>query len=131
MSANKCTPLQAGPVSSRSVNDTANGTAAKVEASTPASAVQRLRQIGKIEGISFLILLGIAMPLKYLAGWPLAVRVVGSAHGALFIAFLWALWVAWRRAGLPIRLGALVFIASLVPFGPFLIDERLARHRPT
>ena len=113
------------------MNDTANGTAAKVDASTPVSALQRLRQIGKIEGISFLLLLGVAMPLKYLAGWPLGVRVVGSAHGALFIALLWALWRAWRHAGLPIRLGALVFIASLLPFGPFLIDERLARHRPT
>ena len=113
------------------MNDTANGTAAQVDASTPAAAVQRLRQIGKIEGVSFLLLLGIAMPLKYLAGWPLAVRVIGSAHGAMFIAFLWALWGAWRRAGLPIRLGALVFVASLMPFGPFLIDERLARHRPS
>jgi integral membrane protein len=113
------------------VNDTANGTAARADASTPASAVQRLRQIGKIEGISFLLLLGIAMPLKYLAGWPVAVKVVGWAHGVLFIAFLWALWGAWRRAGLPIWLVGLAFMASLLPFGPFLLDERLARHRPT
>lgn len=111
------------------MNDTA--TAAPADASTPASAVQRLRQVGRIEGVSFLLLLGVAMPLKYLAGWPLAVKVVGWAHGVLFIAFLWALWGAWRRARLPLRLGALVFIASLLPFGPFLIDERLARHRPS
>jgi len=113
------------------VNDAANATAAQATAPLPAAAVERLRRVGKIEGISFLILLGIAMPLKYLAGWPLAVKVVGWAHGVLFIAFLLALWGAWRRAGLPVRLGALVFIASLLPFGPFLIDERLARHRPS
>lgn len=91
------------------------------------SALERLRWIGKIEGVSFLILLGIAMPLKYLAGLPLAVKVVGWAHGVLFITFIAALWSAWRN-GLPLRLSALVFIASLLPFGPFLIDSRLARH---
>jgi integral membrane protein len=87
-----------------------------------------LRWIGKIEGISFLVLLGIAMPLKYLAGQPLAVKLVGWAHGVLFVAFLAALWSARRDAGLSLRLSALVFVASLVPFGPFLIDGRLARH---
>jgi integral membrane protein len=92
------------------------------------SALERLRWIGKIEGVSFLVLLGIAMPLKYLAGLPLAVKVVGWAHGVLFIAFLAALWSARRNAKLPLSLSALVFIASLLPFGPFLIDGRLARH---
>ncbi len=91
------------------------------------AALERLRWIGKIEGVSFLILLGIAMPLKYMAGLPLAVKIVGWAHGALFVAFLGALWSA-HREGLPLRLSALVFIASLVPFGPFVIDGRLARH---
>lgn len=81
-----------------------------------------------MEGISFLVLLCIAMPLKYLAGLPLAVKVVGWAHGVLFVAFIAALWSAHRDGRLPLRLSALVFIASLVPFGPFLIDGRLARH---
>jgi integral membrane protein len=91
------------------------------------SALERLRLIGKIEGVSFLVLLCIAMPLKYLAGLPLAVKVVGWAHGVLFITFIAALWSAWRN-GLSLRLSALVFIASLLPFGPFVIDGRLARH---
>ena len=111
------------------MNEAANASSSQANAPVPAAAVARLRRIGKIEGISFLILLGIAMPLKYLAGWPMAVKVVGWAHGVLFITFLLALWGAWRHAGLPVRLGALVFIASLLPFGPFLIDERLARYR--
>lgn len=92
------------------------------------ASLERLRWIGKIEGVSFLVLLGIAMPLKYLAGLPLAVKIVGWAHGVLFVAFMAALWSARREAALPLRLSALVFIASLVPFGPFLIDRRLARH---
>ena len=64
----------------------------------------RLRFIGLWEGVSFLVLLIIAMPLKYLAGWPDAVRVVGMAHGILFLLYLAAaMQVAterdwpWRR----------------------------------
>ena len=49
------------------------------------SPLNRLRVVAFWEGVSFLVLLGVAMPLKYLAGWPLAVRVVGMAHGILFI----------------------------------------------
>jgi hypothetical protein len=47
-----------------------------------------LRKISLAEGISYLLLLGIAMPLKYWAGLPLAVKIVGSIHGALFVVFL-------------------------------------------
>jgi|SRR4051794_20582134 integral membrane protein len=90
-------------------------------------ALERLRWIAKIEGVSFLLLLGIAMPLKYAAGLPIAVKMVGWAHGVLFILFLVSLGSARHRAQLPWGLGALVFIASLLPFGPFLIDGRLAR----
>ena len=108
----------------RAVNlDSSTGTS-----STSAAALERLRWVGKIEGVSFLVLLGIAMPQKYWAGLPLAVKLVGWAHGVLFIVFLFALWGAWRSARLPLRLGALVFVASLLPFGPFVIDARLARH---
>ena len=94
-------------------------------------SVGRLRAIGLCEGVSFLALLGIAMPLKYLAGLPAAVKVVGWVHGLLFILFLLALaevtvvrgW-GWKRV-----LGALV--ASVVPFGPFVLDARLRREEET
>ena len=56
---------------------------------TPAArAIQQLRRVGKIEGVSFLVLLGIAMPLKYLAHLPLAVKVVGWVHGDLVTAMV-------------------------------------------
>jgi len=95
-----------------------------------ASAVELLRWIAKIEGVSFLVLLGIAMPLKYAAGLPMAVKLVGWAHGVLFVLFLCSLGYAWRKAKLPFGLSARVFIASLLPFGPFVIDRRLARFLP-
>lgn len=87
--------------------------------------VRDLRVVGLFEGASFLALLGVAMPLKYLAGMPLAVQVVGSLHGGLFVLYIAALArAAWSRgwsAG-PI-LQALV--ASVVPFGPFVLDRKL------
>jgi integral membrane protein len=49
--------------------------------------IRRLRFVGFVEGVSYLVLLFIAMPLKYWAGMPLAVRVVGMLHGVLFILF--------------------------------------------
>lgn len=89
-------------------------------------SIRWLRIIGMIEGVSFLLLLGIAMPLKYAAGKPEAVSIVGMAHGVLFI-MLWlaAAW-AWVR-GLPGKLTLLAMFASIVPLGPFLIDGRLKR----
>lgn len=57
---------------------------------TTAPLTQRFLQIGKLEGYSYLALLLIAMPLKYLADMPLAVgiRIAGSVHGVLFVAFV-------------------------------------------
>jgi integral membrane protein len=89
------------------------------------AALERLRLVGKIEGVSFLVLLCIAMPLKYAAGMPMAVKLVGWAHGVLFILFVASLASARKEAKLPNRLSAMVLIAALLPFGPFVIDRRL------
>lgn len=89
------------------------------------ASVARLRHLGHIEGISFLLLLGVAMPLKYFGGIPKAVTYVGWAHGILFVAFCFALLHVLRDARWSIWRGAVVFIAALLPFGPFLIDRRV------
>ena len=91
------------------------------------SSLGRLRTIGLLEGLSFLVLLGVAMPLKYLAGMPEMVRVVGMAHGVLFILFgLAVVQVAVERRWPPARV-ALALAASVLPFGPFVLDARLLR----
>ncbi len=89
------------------------------------SAIGRLRLLGMLEGASFLLLLGVAMPLKYLAGIPLAVKVVGWIHGMLFVAFALAIppgVSALRWSG---GRGLLVLAGDLLPFGPFVMDRRL------
>ena len=72
-----------------------------------------------------MVLLGIAMPLKYLAGLPLAVKVVGWAHGLLFVVLLMVLGVVTYLARWPLRKAGVVVLAALLPFGPFVIDRRL------
>jgi len=93
------------------------------------SSIGRLRIIGIIEGISFLLLLGIAMPLKYIWHMPLAVRVVGSAHGLLFVLFLYALiQVKFDRKWDFVKMSK-ALIASLLPFGTFIYDKQLKKEQ--
>ena len=91
------------------------------------SPLGRLRLAALAEGVSYLVLLFAAMPMKYFFGQPLAVRIVGSLHGLLFIVFAAALLAAWcnRRWSLPRP--TLVFLSSLVPFGAFIMDRSLKR----
>jgi integral membrane protein len=92
----------------------------------------RFRFLAYVEGWSFLILLLIAMPLKYLAEMPLPVRVVGSVHGGLFVLYvISALEVAGRRrfagAGQVALFLLAAAVASVVPFGTFALERWLAR----
>jgi len=92
------------------------------------NALSFFRTIGYAEGISLLILLGIAMPLKYLAGNPLAVKYTGWAHGLLFVAYLaLALWVK-EQENWPFKYLIYAFLAAFFPFGTFLFDKWLKKH---
>ena len=91
------------------------------------TALRQLRLVALLEGSSFVALLFIAMPLKYLAGLPLAVRIVGSVHGLLFLMFMAALYRASRERGWPFRRSLLAFVSSILPFGTFVFDRSLRR----
>lgn len=97
--------------------------------STP---VGRVRAAGLVEGVSALILFFIAMPLKYLSGMPElgkeAVFWVGSIHGALFVAYALITFVAWGQGAITFKLVCLAAGASIVPFGPFVLDGVLKRY---
>lgn len=91
------------------------------------TSIGRLRAIGFLEGVSFLLLLGVAMPLKYVWGEPAAVRAVGMAHGVLFIAYLAATLQAMLDHEWPLKRAAWVAAASVVPFGTFYADAKWLR----
>jgi integral membrane protein len=90
------------------------------------TSIGRVRLTGMIEGVSFLVLLGVAMPLKYLAGIPEAVKWTGWIHGLLFIFYCLAILLALVNGRLSFAKSVLAFFAALIPFGPFLIDRKLA-----
>jgi integral membrane protein len=89
--------------------------------------LKTLQVVGYAEGTSFLLLLGIAMPLKYAANIPEAVLAVGWAHGVLWVLYLLAAVRAWVacRWSVATFLGA--GVASVLPFGPFVFDRWLRR----
>lgn len=91
------------------------------------SALDRLRLASVLDGVSYLVLLGIAMPLKYLAGEPLAVRIVGSVHGFLFLSLCACLLEVFVRKKLSFGWCAIVFLCSLIPFAPFFLDRKLRK----
>jgi integral membrane protein len=88
-----------------------------------ASALGRFRLIGFAEGISYLILLFIAMPLKYGFGMPTAVKSFGSIHGGLFVLYVVFLIICKFEYDWSIKKTALLFLASLIPFGNFYADK--------
>lgn len=85
----------------------------------------RLRTASILDGISYLILLGIAMPLKYMAGMPMAVRVMGSIHGVLFLFLCTCLFLAFFKKRLSFWWCAFVLLCAVIPFAPFFLDRKL------
>ena len=86
-----------------------------------------LRKAGIAEGFSFIILLLIAMPLKYFFQLPMAVKIVGWAHGILFVAFLVMAWEFRSDRKLSFKWLAMAFLAALVPTGTFFFDKTLKK----
>ena len=84
-----------------------------------------LRILSFVEGVSTLALFGVAMPLKYVWGMPLAVRVVGLTHGVLFSLLVFQLYRAIRRVPISRRVARLCALAAVLPFGPFVADKWL------
>ena len=82
------------------------------------------RKIAFAEGVSFLVLLFIAMPLKYLAGQPVAVKIVGGLHGLLFVAFIVMIFEAKKEYNKNWSWAFKSFIASILPFGTFVMDHK-------
>ncbi len=87
-------------------------------------AVEIFKKIAICEGISYLLLLGIAMPLKYVFNIPEAVIIVGWLHGLLFILYIGSLLNVQFRCKWSFKLFLLAGFASILPFGPFIFDRK-------
>ncbi|MBL7788887.1 MAG: DUF3817 domain-containing protein [Chitinophagales bacterium] len=90
------------------------------------SSIGRLRLAGFFEGLSLIVLMGFAMPMKYIFGDPSYVRMIGSIHGALFILFVIQLFLTteeykWKYNNLPLKL----LISCFIPFGTFYLDYKV------
>jgi integral membrane protein len=90
---------------------------------------RRFKWISLIEGLSFLILLGIAMPMKYVMDMPLAVTYVGWAHGILFIVYIYAVFPTAKILNWEFGRTFFALLASILPFGPFIFDRNLKKNQ--
>jgi integral membrane protein len=89
--------------------------------------IYNLRWIGFIEGVSFLFLLLIAMPLKYYWGLPMAVKITGWIHGVLFILYIVAVLMAVKAMEWNWFSTLVALAASLIPIGTFVLDSSLKK----
>lgn len=85
------------------------------------------RVVSLVEGLSFLVLLCIAMPLKYQFGMPEAVSVVGMTHGMLFMAYVALALMVGPRQGWSDKFQVLVIVVGMLPLGCFWLDRRLKK----
>jgi len=88
------------------------------------TSVKVFRWISILEAVSFLLLLFIAMPLKYIWEMPEYVRVVGMAHGALFILYLLGGYWMYEKLNWSVKILLIVFLSSVLPFGPFVVEKK-------
>jgi integral membrane protein len=89
--------------------------------------LHRFRMIGIAEGISFLVLLLIAMPLKYFFNFPEAVKVMGWIHGALFVAFIYFAFEVMITLKKNFLWLVKAFAAAFIPLGTFIFDRQLKK----
>ncbi len=88
------------------------------------STIKSFKVISVLEALSFLILLGIATPLKYIAGIPEPVSIFGMAHGVLFIMYIIGAFIVKEKLNWPIQTLLIVILCSVLPFGPFYADRK-------
>lgn len=90
---------------------------------TSDKTLRHLFLAGHVEGISYLLLLFVAMPLKYFADLPKAVSIAGMVHGALFVWLMFAIFLAFSEQKINLKIAIQVFLASLIPFATFFLEK--------
>ena len=87
----------------------------------------RLRLLAFIEGISFLVILFVTMPLKYAFHMPAPNKIFGLVHGLLFVLYVFAVIQIWIEQRWKMQKMILALVASIIPFGTFWADKKLFR----
>lgn len=88
------------------------------------NAIKIFKLISMLEAISFLVLLMIAMPLKYIWEMPQMVETVGMAHGVLFILYVFGAYWMYEKLNWNLKTFAITVLCSVVPFGPFYVERK-------
>ena len=91
------------------------------------SALKQFRIIAALEGVSFILLVALAMPLKYFYDMPTPNKIIGMVHGVLFIAYVYLLYQVASDKKWSFKKVAIAFIASLLPFGTFVLDAKMLK----
>ena len=87
-------------------------------------SIRTFRLISTLEAISFLVLLGIAMPLKYIWHMPEMVQIVGMAHGILFVLYVGGAIYMYKKLNWTMGQLFVVVLCSVLPFGPFYVERK-------
>lgn len=87
----------------------------------------RMRAVSYLEGSTLLLLLGVAAPLKHIAGYPIATAIMGPAHGLAFVVYVWMLVQTWAGGGWSRADMVRMLLAALIPFGAFWNERLMAR----
>jgi integral membrane protein len=90
--------------------------------------VKLFKYIALLEGISLLLLLFFAMPMKYIYELPIYVKVIGMAHGLLFIAYIALAVMLKIEEQWAIKKFVIVCIASIIPFGTFYVEKKYLKN---
>jgi len=90
-----------------------------------ARLLTRVRWMSIVDAVSYVLLVGVAMPLKYAAGMPMAVSVAGMVHGLVWMILMWLLMRARFESPWPASRIWLLGVAALLPLVPFFLDRRV------
>ena len=88
------------------------------------SQIRIFKIISTLEAISFLLLLFIAMPLKYLFGHPEMVKIAGMGHGVLFVLYVIGAYYMYEKLNWNFKTLAITVFCSVLPFGPFYVEKK-------
>lgn len=92
-----------------------------------ARQLRRLKAASWLEGATLVLLVGIAVPVKHLAGWPLATAIMGPVHGLAFLFYLWVVAATVAGGGWRGPEIARLVVAAFIPFGALAVQPMLRR----